>query len=110
MRVQQHKIYAHDVLHVTKIPSRLLGDICVRLLISGLLSGLGALGTTAAIYAISTYNGSSSISDAIMAGLTVFSLTLCLTVFSETWTKAVQSTALITTAVLLVSGTLSFFM
>lgn len=110
MRVHAHKVYAHEALNITNLPSSLVFTIGVRLIVSGLLSFTGAFGATAAIYAISNYQGATSVSDAAMAGITVFSLTFCLTLFSETWGKAIQSTTLITTLVLFISGALSFFL
>ncbi len=104
MFVQNQKAHAHEILEITKTAHTF--TLCMRLLFCAVLSVSGAIGTGAAVYALSISSPSLSTVDAFMASLTAFCLSLCLTMFSEHWTKAIQLVSLVCIAVLLACCTL----
>ena len=86
-----------------------IGKLCAHFIFCIIVSAVGAIGTGFAVFALSVNQATFSPADTIMPALTVFSLSLCLSWFSQSWGKALQSISLLSLIVLATSSLLLFF-
>lgn len=86
-----------------------IGKLCTHFIFCIIVSAVGAIGTGFAVFALSVNQETFSPADTIMSALTVFSLALCLSWFSQSWGKTLQSISLLSLIVLATSSLLLFF-
>ena len=86
-----------------------IAKLCAHFIFCIIVSAVGAIGTGFAVFALSVNQATFSPADTIMPALTVFSLSLCLSWFSQSWGKTLQSISLLSLIVLATSSLLLFF-
>lgn len=86
-----------------------IAKLCAHFILCMIVSAVGAIGTGFAVFALSVNQATFSPADTLMSALTVFSLSLCLSWFSQSWGKTLQSISLLSLIVLATSSLLLFF-
>lgn len=104
-----HIYNSNEAIVSSRSMPRYLAKLCGHFVLCIIVSAISALGTGFAVFALSVNQATFSPADTIMSALTVFSLSLCLSWFSQSWGKALQSISLLSLTVLAMSSLLLFF-